>query len=198
MGRNDSLRRRGPFREPKRRLLIVTEGEVTEPEYFKALRHHCKALVDIHFAAAGVPKTCVEKAIKLRSMDQQTSKDPNLQYDESWCVFDVDNHPLFAEAKQQAKDNGIRLAISNPNFELWLLLHFQEQNSHIHRDKLPTKIKKFMPGYVKSPDMEKLLPLHVTAIERAENLRKMQNLKKMPGANPSTGVHDLVNSIKRQ
>ena len=63
MGRSDSLRRRPPRREPKRRLLIVTEGEVTEPEYFKALQHHCKALLEIR--SAGVPKTCVEMAVNL-------------------------------------------------------------------------------------------------------------------------------------
>ena len=198
MGRNDSLRRRRPLREPKRRLLIVTEGEVTEPEYFKALRHHCKALVDIHFAAVGVPKTCVERAINLRAIDEQKFKDPNLQFDESWCVFDVDNHPKLAEAAQQAKDNGIRLAISNPNFELWLLIHFQEHSSHIQRNKLPKLLKKHMPDYEKSPDMAILLPLHEDATRHAEKLRNTHKRNGKPGANPSTDVHDLVNSIKRQ
>ena len=128
MGRSDSLRRRPPRREPKRRLLIVTEGEVTEPEYFKALQHHCKALLEIR--SAGVPKTCVEMAVNLLAKDAQNFKDSKLQFDEAWCVFDVDNHSLD-EAKQQAKVNKIRLAVSNPNFELWLLLHFEEQNSDI-------------------------------------------------------------------
>jgi hypothetical protein len=29
-----------------------------------------------------------------------------------WCVFDVDIHPNLPEAKQQARDNGLSLAIS--------------------------------------------------------------------------------------
>jgi hypothetical protein len=50
--------------------------------------------------------------------------------DEVWCVFDVDEHPKLAEARDQANANGIQLAVSNPCFELWLLLHFQEHRAH--------------------------------------------------------------------
>jgi len=34
-----SIRRRGPTREPKQRILIVCEGEETERGYFKAFQH---------------------------------------------------------------------------------------------------------------------------------------------------------------
>ena len=49
--------------------------------------------------------------------------------DERWLVLDID-HSLqgahvasFMEALKRAKDNGVQVALSNPCFELWLLLH---------------------------------------------------------------------------
>ena len=38
MKKSDSLRRRRGFREPLARFLIVCEGTITEPRYFKDLR----------------------------------------------------------------------------------------------------------------------------------------------------------------
>jgi hypothetical protein len=35
-----------------------------------------------------------------------------------WCVFDIDEHPVIPEAKDQAPANRIELTISNPYFEL--------------------------------------------------------------------------------
>jgi hypothetical protein len=53
--------------------------------------------------------------------------------DERWLVLDVD-HALqgghvasFMEAMKKARDNGVRVALSNPCFELWLLLHHQPE-----------------------------------------------------------------------
>lgn len=124
MGKSDALRRRAPSRDPKSRFLIVCEGDVTERRYFTALRIHFKSLIDLQFESGATPKTLVEWAARLKK------EDPT--YDEVWCVFDIDEHPLVPEAKQQARDNQIDVAISNPNFELWLLLHFQEQQSALH------------------------------------------------------------------
>src|SRR5687767_6298275 len=59
------IKRPGPTRPSKHRILIVCEGKTTEPGYFKALQHevrnprlHVKAI-----GPAGVPVTVVETAI---------------------------------------------------------------------------------------------------------------------------------------
>jgi hypothetical protein len=124
------LRRRKPFREPKPRILIVCEGTRTEPEYFTDLRNRERSLVELVIEAGGTPKTLVERAVALKKESKrQAKKDPNLGYEHVWCVFDVDEHPYVAEAQQQARDNKIDVAISNPCFELWALLHFQDQHA---------------------------------------------------------------------
>ena len=48
--------------------------------------------------------------------------------DELWVMIDVDrwNKSTLQEIAKEARQKGYRLAISNPCFELWLLLHFRD------------------------------------------------------------------------
>ena len=55
--------------------------------------------------------------------------------------FDVDEHPGISDAKQMARASGIKLAISNPCFELWLLLHFREQPGPQNRHRIQHILK---------------------------------------------------------
>jgi RloB-like protein len=127
MARNrDDLQRRRPRRQPKPRFLIVCEGTVTEPRYFKDVQHTERSVIDLRIEPGGKPKTLVERATGLKreaNGKARKLKDDNQKYEEVWCVFDIDEHPLIREAKDQAKANRIELAISNPCFELWALLH---------------------------------------------------------------------------
>jgi hypothetical protein len=107
----------------------------------------------------------------------------------------VDEHRLLPEAKQQARDNGIELAISNPCFELWALLHFRDQCKHIERGPLHHACGQYMPGYDKRLPTKILHPLLETALRRARDLEEWQKSRGNSGANPSTGVYRLMNQI---
>ena len=131
------------------------------------------------------PKTAVETAARLKR-----------EYDEVWCVFDIDSHPLVPDAKQQARDNKIELAISNPCFELWAVLHYQDQHAHIETAKLRELCRRHMPRYKKRLPFLELFPHIEEAIRRAEELEQMHEARGTAGENPSTGVHRLVRSIR--
>lgn len=123
-----SLSRRPPTLRPKARLLLVCEGQETEPGYFRQLAARHRVLIDVPPHQGSDPKTVVETAVCLKKdADRAARKDPFAAYEEVWCVIDVDQHPRLGDALQQARDNGICVALSNPCIELWLLLHFQEQ-----------------------------------------------------------------------
>jgi len=110
MKNRDRLRRRRSFREPRARFLIVCEGEVTEPGYFKGIRSIERGIVDLEIVPAGVPKSVVERAVQLKRESERNAKarkDQNLRYNHVWCVFDIDQHPFVPEAKEQARANGI-------------------------------------------------------------------------------------------
>lgn len=196
--RNDSLRRRPPFREAKRRILIVCEGIVTERHYFNDLRIQTKSLVELKIESGGTPKTLVERAVNFQKTAEKAakrSKDENLKYDLTWCVFDVDEHPFLADARQQARDNGIKVAISNPCFELWALLHFQDQHAHIERHNVQRLCREYMPGYEKRLPVETLLARHDDAVRRSKELQQWHHSRETESANPSTGVHLLTEEI---
>jgi len=72
-----------------RRLLIVCEGEKTEPNYFKKFPVD-KEIMEIYIEGEGYnTDSLVEKAIELK--DQAIKKKE--PYNEVWCVFDRDNFP---------------------------------------------------------------------------------------------------------
>jgi hypothetical protein len=100
----------------------------------------------------------------------KSRQDRNLLYEEIWCVFDVDEHPLLAEAKHQASANHIKTAISNPCFELWVLLHFQDQRAHIARSVVQSLCRERIPGYKKLLPCEALAPYLADAMNRAGEL----------------------------
>ena len=161
MQRRDGLRRRRPFRNPLPRILIVCEGRRTEPGYFHELRHTERIPIELVIRPGGIPKTLVQRAVDLKDAakkDAKTRQDVNLLYDDVWCVFDIDEHPAIPDAKQQARDNGIELAISNPCFELWILLHFRDQRAHIDRAVVQRDCAKYLPDYEKAVPFAKLHP----------------------------------------
>jgi hypothetical protein len=178
--------------------LIVCEGIVTERHYFNDLRIQIKSLVELQIEPGGTPKTLVERAVDLKNSaerDAKRAKDENLKFDAAWCVFDVDEHPFLAEARQQARDNGIRVAVSNPCFELWALLHFQEQHAHIERHEVQRLCRQHMPGYEKRLPSQTLLPVYDDAVRRSEELERWHQARGTDGDNPSTGVHRLTEEI---
>ena len=195
-GRHDSTRER------RHMILVVSEREVSEPKYFRGLINWAKnPRVAIEFSPHhGDPKHLVEKA-KQRQSDQaaqaKRERDDNLLFDEVWCVFDVDSHERIPEAKQMAKANGIDVAISNPCFELWRVLHFQDSPGAIDRSKLPSLLRKNKVDSGKDLNFDDYGPKIEDAKRRSQKLDELAERDGEPGRNPTTGVYKLVESIQR-
>lgn len=188
-------------REPKHRILVVCEGRVTEPEYFKALQHAFRnplVHVQIH-NETGVPMTVVNCALAedQRAKDEaKASRDDNLRYDEVWCVFDVDDHPRLDEALSLATASGLQVALSNPCFELWALLHFRDQSERLHRRDAQHTLKQFLPRYEKKLDFHCMHAGYEQAVGRAADLQKKAEEADAPNRNPTTTVYRLTERIK--
>jgi hypothetical protein len=196
------LGRRGPSRDPLPLILVVCEGKVTEPEYVEEFRlAHGATTVRVHVhAPGGDPKALVEAAIAKRDEAAQRVKregDPNLAYDEVWCVFDVDEHARLEEARVLAGKGGIDLAISNPCFELWLLLHRTEHTAQAERKRISTLLRKHLPGYDKHVRFGDVASGYDDAVRRAEALDRRHAKDGADGRNPSTGVYRLTELIRK-
>ncbi|VAX38888.1 hypothetical protein MNBD_PLANCTO02-2826 [hydrothermal vent metagenome] len=206
MGRHDRKRKPARSKQPvdsKPLILIVCEGEVTEPEYLSGFAKACRnARVTIEVEGGkGVPKTIVECAKEYKKEAEKRAKkekDDNLKYDAIWCVFDVDTHPNIPAAINMAGDNDIELAISNPCFELWLLLHFQEQPGMQDCNKLASMIKKHLSSYSKKNKHVDYLDYSAgydDAVKRAKQLETNAGDEEWK-RNPTTGVYLLTEKIK--
>lgn len=206
MPRRDRERRPGrrePTRERKPRLLIVSEGVVTERQYFEGLIRLCRnPRVQLVFAREqGEPLTLVRIAKQYRqeALDRARAEaDQNLIFESVWCVFDVDEHRKIPDARQMARDNQIELAISNPCFELWLLLHFAEPPGQEDRHAIRRRVGDHVAGYDKAVPFDRFAPGVEAAIRRARRLDRLQESAGTPGGNPSTGVHALAVMIREE
>lgn len=175
MARRENSARRAVDRRRRERahLLVVCGGEKTEADYFAGLKQLCRARVTVK-SKGDSPLKLVGYAARLRDQYRE-------EFDEVWCVVDV--------AKAEADKLGVELAISNPCFEFWLLLHFRDPCG-------PAKACKEIAGHLKKCldcyDKTQLNFAHFAekvpvAVERA---RKID-----PAGNPSTGVWRLVDKF---
>jgi hypothetical protein len=106
--------------EKKKRFLIVCEGQ-TEELYFKSFPVLSADVIPIH---QGCSKSSLVECVA-NYLDGEN-------YDEIWCVFDMDYKPDvngqyedFDNAIQAACEAGYKCAYSNDAFELWFVLHYQ-------------------------------------------------------------------------
>jgi hypothetical protein len=192
--------RQAPFRNPRKKILVVCEGEKTEPQYLKQFaKSHRDAIVDVELAPEiGVPLSVVREARRLKKLAIAASKregDPYLRNDAVWAVFDVDEHPHVPEALGMARQNGIKVALSNPCFELWLVLHHRDAPGMIHRHDVTGMLGEFITGYDKTVDFDHYRDGYGRAVERARALDALASELKEPHRNPTTGVYLLTESI---
>jgi len=174
-------------------IAIVCEGQKTEDIYFSGIRREFRlATARLRVVSLGAdPLWVVREAESLRP-----------EYDNTWAVFDVEApgahaipHARLNQAIERAERVGVRCAISNPCFELWLLLHFHQQTAYINNEAVRAKIRQCGCGYdAKGFDFAKVWPHHQTALKNAAKLdtRQRSNGTALAGRNPWTSVHELV------
>jgi hypothetical protein len=183
---------------------VFCEGEKTEPQYLEALKRQPEirdvAAVDLRIETGhggAVPLTLVALAIDARGR----AVAEEAEIDEFWCVFDVEwprNHPGLSDAVHRAQENGIHLAITNPCFELWLILHFNDHGAWLDNDSA-RRLRRGLDGSAgKSLEAVKYMPLVAAAARRAAELdtRHQKNGAVFPHDNPSSGMHRLIASIQ--
>lgn len=179
---------------------MLTEGRVTERDYLKILERQ-NLQIKIDLAESGMaPLTLVQRARQHAKRSKRAKhRTGTPDFDEIWCVFDVDDHPNVKRAQQEARDSHIRTVISNPCFELWLLLHKQDQTAHIDRRDLQKKCRELglMDGKrIQSEAIPMLLETIEAARRRAVALDKRHKGNgSAPNSNPSTNAWEIAHAV---
>lgn len=184
-------------------LLIACEDSVSTPLYFRAIFNDLK---NNHAIAASSLVIAKHKHTDPDGILDDLLNHPNYKdFDHQWIVIDRDaertnggGHTIenFNQAIVRAKDKNIKVAYSNPCFEIWYLLHFEYRNTAIDRDELVKQLKRNY-RYKKNKLFSLNQDQQNTAIKNATNLIQSwidtpQCTTKPATDNPSTAVHDLV------
>jgi hypothetical protein len=190
--------RSGPSRSSRKRFLVVCEGRLTEPEYIKYVKRQLRdSLLDIKVLGGYTdPMSLVRTAMEHKATAERNSRlrsDAFLRYDGVWCLVDKDEHAKMPEARSLAQRNGIRLILSNPCFELWLLLHFVEKNAYMTSKEAAKLLGAFMVDYEKNPSCNLLIGHYLAARARAKKLCNSEGCR--GDSNPSTHVWELVDAV---
>lgn len=192
-------RRGSGGRPPRRQVLVFTEGKVTEPTYLAAWgrRVRTHTIVNLDDRTGRDPRGLVEMAVDAKRTEaKEERRSRGRAHDEYWCVFDVDEHTRLREALELAAAHDIHIALSNPNFELWILLHHRDQTGALSKDDARRAVRVEM-GIEKSLSpavVELLFAKHPDAAARAAELELMHRRNGSDG-NPSTGVPQLIVSL---
>lgn len=203
----NSLKRKQAKRAPYDRVLIVCEGEKTEPSYLQALIDDLKLntanIRIVPNTTGSAPISVVAHALK----EYTKAKREKENYDQVYCVFDQDLHPNYNDALSSVEEKRregcpISAITSVPCFEFWILLHFryttrpfQEKNGSICADVI-SHLKKHLPNYQKGK--EDVYSITKTHLPQAMNHAK-RVLRHCETGNtdmPSTKIHKLVEYLQ--
>jgi len=203
------LKRSEPKRECKKRFLIVCEDSKSAPNYFKVLRKELKIAASIEVCPSVLgtdPVNVVQSAIDIRKKIEKESKtDP---FDSVWAVFDADIHleqpSKISSARQLANRKTIKLAISNPCFEYWVILHFENYGKTQQTSKqIENKLSKLWQTHEKNKyekgkaDFSHVVKKYDDARNCAEQGRRQSAGRSPEDQNPCSEIYLLIDEIQK-
>ncbi len=184
--KNNTLSRKQPTREYKPVCWISAEGQ-TEKDYF-SMAVFRDASFAVRFPQEVHPGRR-NPAQVLSRFKKALRKEDFRPQDEAWLVVDVDEHPggEFDNLLQwEASDPRHHLAISNPKFELFLVMHFERGNGCTTSSAVDAKVRQHMPRYDKRLATSQFTRAQIqTAIENARIKRAG-----CPDSLPAEGMTD--------
>ncbi len=144
--------------------------------------------------------TIAEKASELALNGKRGRRDSYEEHDEIWAMFDRDTHLRHEEAVHLCDSRGVKVARSNPCFELWLILHvsdFDRPDGHAAvQAHLETLCSDYDPKRGKKPDCARFIAQVEVAEKRAEKQLLGRVAEGRPFGPPSTTVFQLTRAIR--
>ena len=167
-GRRRKFSRKLGTRRYRKIFFIASEGVKTEPQYFALFTNRERSVkVSCLKAKKGASPPQV-----LERMETFIKSEGLLDSDEAWLVTDKDawTNEQLAQLhawSHQAKNYGF--CLSNPKFEYWLLLHFEDAKGVADAKTCDRRLESHLPGYDKGIPPNKITPSMIQcAVDRAK------------------------------
>ena len=151
--------RRRNFRRPlgerryRKLFIVATEGVKTEPQYLAILNYRYPFIHVNFLKSSNFPLEV------LKRMKDHLKKEPLKNSDEAWLVVDKDQwaDEQLAQLYTWSQDaDNYGFALSNPKFEYWLLLHFEDGTNIGSSSECSDRLKNHLPNYDKGLDGRKI------------------------------------------
>ena len=182
-------------RRYRKLFVIAVEGTKTEPQYF-AIFNDQNSVIRVN-CLKGTSSSAPTHVLK--RMEAHLKKEELKDSDEAWLVVDKDNWTdeqlAHVVAWVQGTDNH-GLALSNPNFEYWLLLHFEDGSGISSSRDCSCRLKRHLPAYDKGIDGRRITSKMIQAAIRRAKIRDNPPSPDWPRTIGSTTVYRLVENIQ--
>lgn len=145
------------------------------------------------------------------------------KHDELWICIDADHwirgqhQREFSQVLQESRSKGYAVAISNPCFEVWLLMHFaevddslllellgedpsgvvtDEQRLSLRCDKFEARLRQAAGGYSKS-NVARIQLTVQQVLQATERARRLDGTSDVPVC-PGTRVYKLIDTLMQR
>lgn len=213
------LVRKSGFLEAEKFYILAYEGDVTEKKYFEDLRQSSMFNDSGSIETIPLKKECNggNSPLDVKKLLSKAKAEYNFRAtDEFWLIIDrddwekihhVDFNALYDDCE---KEKNFFIALSNPCFEFWLILHLRklEDIADGDREKILENAKVSVKhnyidlyladcigdgrGYTKRPKASVFMPKVKVAVENARKIRDLG--ERIPGG-LSTDVYKFVEKL---
>jgi hypothetical protein len=192
--------RQRKFRRPlgdrryKKLFLIAAEGIKTEPIYFGIFTDE-KSIVQVSCLKG---KSDSSPPQVLKRMTDHLLSEGLKSSDEAWLVVDKDqwtDEQLSQLHQWGSYQENYGFALSNPKFEYWLLLHFEEGTDIGSPRDCTERLKHWIPGYNKGFDTRKISQSQIEDAIRRAKKRDHPPCEDWPKNLGQTTVYRLIENI---
>ncbi|MEZ6092606.1 MAG: RloB family protein [Pirellulaceae bacterium] len=159
----------------------------------------------------------------MERLDYYRSEFATEEHDELWICIDADHwirgqHQRdFSQVLQECRSKGYGVAISNPCFEVWLLMHYanvddslllellgedpssvlsDDQRSSFRCDRFEARLRQTAGGYNKS-NVARLSLTAAQVLQATERARRSDGASDVPKC-PGTRVYKLIDTLQRR
>ena len=132
-------KRKSQIRDPFKRVIIAMEGNRTEPAYFEEIKRRYKAsTLNIVLLTRSPADTRSAPMHVIEQLSRYKQQNKVKQTDELWLVIDKDRWPeqQLSEVAAKCSTNRYELGLSNPCFEIWLVLHYEDLSALSETEKV--------------------------------------------------------------
>ena len=188
--------RRRSERQYRKLFVIAVEGAKTERQYFAILKsRHRHSVVQVELLRG---KHDSSPSGVLKRMENRLRQEQLKASDEAWLVIDRDQWPnrqlVELHAWSQGRGN-YGFALSNPKFEYWLLLHFEDGTDIRTSRQCSDRLRRHIPSYDKGINIDEITPNGIENAIRRAKARDKPPCVDWPRAPGGTTVYKLIENI---